>query len=143
MDPEQVVTTDQPEHRILTDPGCQQLVGYETRIDATGACTVRLEVQSQHLNRHGILHGGMVATVMDVACGNTASQYFDPLGHAAVVTVALNLSYIAATGPGSVIATARPTGGGKSTVHVYGELHDGQGSLLATATGVFRRIGRR
>ena len=132
-----------PRHRLISDPGCQQLVGYDTRFDATGACRVTLEVGAQHLNRHGILHGGMVATVMDVVCGNTAAQYFDPEGHAAVVTVALNLSYIAATGPGPVTATAEATGGGKNTAHVTGELKDAEGQLLATATGIFRRIRKR
>lgn len=132
-----------PEKLMIHDPGCQQLVGYETRIDAAGACTVSLDVGPQHLNRHGILHGGMVATVLDVVCGNTASRYFDPEGHAALVTVALNLSYIAAMGPGRITATARATGGGKSTAHVMGELRDADGRLLATATGIFRRITKR
>lgn len=68
----------------ISDPGCQNMVGYETIIDASGICTVTLEVEARHLNRHGILHGGMVATVMDVACGNTAAQYFDPDGRAAL-----------------------------------------------------------
>ncbi|TNJ47714.1 PaaI family thioesterase [Phaeobacter sp. B1627] len=126
--------------RRIDDPGCQQLVGYETRLDARGVCEVTLDVGAQHLNRHGILHGGMVATVMDVVCGNTASQYFDPEGHGALVTVALNLSYLAPTGPGRITATARVTGGGKSTVHVIGDLQDAKGDLLATATGIFRRI---
>jgi len=132
-----------PDHHLVSDPGCQQLVGYQTRVDATGICTVRLEVGEQHLNRHGILHGGMVATVMDVACGNTAARYFDPEGQAAVVTVALNLSYIAATGVGPVTASAKATGGGKSTAHVTGELRGAEGQLLATATGIFRRIRKR
>lgn len=127
----------------ISDPGCQNMVGYETIIDASGICTVTLEVEARHLNRHGILHGGMVATVMDVACGNTAAQYFDPDGRAALVTVALNLSYIASTKIGRVVATARATGGGKSTAHVLGELHDADGRLLATATAIFRRINPR
>lgn len=132
-----------PATQMIIDPGCQQLVGYETRMDADGKCSVALEVGPQHLNRNAILHGGMVATILDVVCGNTASRYFDPVGHAAVVTVSLNLSYIAAMREGRVTATAHATGGGKSTAHVMGELRDADGRLLATATGIFRRITKR
>lgn len=128
---------------VVSDPGCQQMVGYQTQFDAAGTCRVTLDLAARHLNRHRILHGGMIATLMDVACGHTAGRYFDPEGNASVVTVALNLSYIASTSAGQVVATARNTGGGKSTAHVMGELHDAEGQLLATATAIFRRITPR
>ncbi|MDE4132824.1 PaaI family thioesterase [Phaeobacter sp. QD34_3] len=117
------------------------MVGYRTEIDRTdGSCTVTLELEPRHLNRHGILHGGMVATVLDVVCGNTASQYFDPENHADLVTVSLNLSYVAAARQGVITARARPTGGGKSIAYIFGELFDDEGRLLATANGIFKRI---
>ncbi len=125
----------------IEDPGVQQLVGYKTTIDRRdGSCSVTLDLEPPHLNRHGILHGGIVATVLDVVCGNTASQFFDPENHAALVTVSLTLSYVAAAKAGRITARARVTGGGKSIAHIFGELHDEQGQLLATATGVFKRI---
>jgi acyl-coenzyme A thioesterase 13 len=125
----------------IEDPGVQQLVGYKTTIDRRdGSCRVTLDLAPPHLNRHGILHGGIVATVLDVVCGNTASQFFDPENHAALVTVSLTLSYVAAARQGRVTATARVTGGGASIAHLLGELHDEEGRLLATATGVFKRI---
>lgn len=125
----------------IEDPGVQQLVGYKTTIDRRdGSCVVTLDLQPPHLNRHGILHGGIVATVLDVVCGNTASQFFDRENHAALVTVSLTLSYVAAVRGGRITGTASVTGGGASIAHVFGELHDEDGRLLATATGVFKRI---
>lgn len=126
----------------IEDPGCQQMVGYKTRVDRSdGSCLVTLDLQPQHLNRHGILHGGMAATLLDVVCGNTASQFFDPENHAALVTVSLTLSYVApARGGQQVTARARITGGGASIAHVFGELLDEQGQVLTTATGVFKRV---
>ena len=127
--------------RLIEDPGCQQMVGYRTEIDQRdGSCTVLLVLEPRHLNRHGILHGGMVATVLDVVCGNTASQFFDPDTHADLVTVSLNLSYVSAVRGGTITARARPTGGGRSIDYIYGELFDDQGHLLATANGIFKRI---
>jgi uncharacterized protein (TIGR00369 family) len=126
---------------MIEDPGCQQMVGYKTRLDKeTGVCTVTLDLEAKHMNRHGILHGGMVATVLDVVCGNTASHYFDPENHAALVTVSLNINYVGAGRGGRVTATAQPTGGGRSIAYVNGELRDEDGQLLATAAGIFKRI---
>ncbi len=126
---------------MIEDPGCQQLVGYKTVIDrADGSCLVALDLQPQHLNRHGILHGGIAATLLDVVCGNTASQFFDPENHAALVTVSLTLSYVAAGRSGEVRARARVTGGGASIAHVFGELVDADDRVLTTATGVFKRL---
>ncbi|CUH87870.1 putative domain 1 [Phaeobacter sp. CECT 5382] len=125
----------------IEDPGCQQLVGYETIIDRRdGSCTVMLDLEPRHLNRVGILHGGMAATLLDVVCGNTASQHFDPENHPTLVTVSLTLSYVAAARSGRVTARAKVTGGGASIVHVFGELRDADNQLLTTATGVFKRI---
>jgi acyl-coenzyme A thioesterase 13 len=142
--PETGAAQADPEHFLqIEDPGVQQLVGYKTTIDRRdGSCLVTLDLEPPHLNRHGILHGGIVATVLDVVCGNTASQFFDPENHAPLVTVSLTLSYVAAARAGRVSATARVTGGGASIAHVLGELVDAEGQLLATATGVFKRIKR-
>lgn len=126
---------------MIEDPGCQQMVGYKTCLDKeTGVCTVTLDLEAKHMNRHGILHGGMVATVLDVVCGNTASHFFDPENHAALVTVSLNINYVGAGRGGRVTATAQPVGGGRSISYVNGELRDEEGRLLATASGIFKRI---
>ncbi|KII14409.1 PaaI family thioesterase [Phaeobacter sp. S60] len=147
--PDPISSTNSPEggeapvpvKRIIEDPGCQQLVGYRTEIDTrTGACRASLELAPQHLNRNGLLHGGIVATLMDVVCGNTASQHFDALAHPPVVTVSLTLSYVTAARTGRVEATAKATGGGASLAYVAGELVDSGGQVLATASGVFKRI---
>lgn len=136
-----IVPPEDAQFYQIEDPGCQQLVGYETTIDRRdGTCTVTLDLEAQHLNRHGILHGGIVATVLDVVCGNTASQFFDPKAHAPLVTVSLTLSYVAAAREGRITARARATGGGASIAHIFGELFDAEGQLLATATGIFKRI---
>ena len=136
------MTSVQPDYiRQIEDPGCQQLVGYRTEMDQRdGSCRVILDLMPQHLNRNGVLHGGIVAMLLDVVCGNTASAYFDHVVHPPLVTVSLNTSYVAATRGGRVTGTAQAMGGGRSIAYVNGELHGEDGSLLATAAGVFKRI---
>jgi len=127
--------------RQIEDPGCQQLVGYRTEMDQRdGSCRVILDLMPQHLNRNGVLHGGIVAMLLDVVCGNTASAFFDSVEHPLLVTVSLNASYVAATQGGRVTATAQAAGGGRSIAYVNGELRGEDGALLATAAGVFKRI---
>ena len=129
--------------RSVEDPGCQQLVGYRTEVFAAeGRAVVTLDMDARHRNRHGILHGGMAATLLDVACGQAASGWFDPAGPPPVVTVSLNLSAIAAVRGGPLVAEGTVAGGGRSIAHASGELRDGDGRLLASATGVFKRVGR-
>lgn len=128
---------------VIRDSGCQQMVGYQTELDrATGLCTVTLDLEPNHLNRHGLLHGGMVGTLLDVVCGNAASYHFDPIERAPVLTVSLNLNFVAAATGGHVIATASSQGGGRSIAYVNGALKDADGMLLATATGIFKRKRR-
>lgn len=136
------MTSVPPEYiRQIEDPGCQQLVGYRTEMDQRdGSCRVMLELMPHHLNRNGVLHGGIVAMLLDVVCGNTASAYFDHVEHPSLVTVSLNTSYVAATRGGRVTATAQAMGGGRSIAYVNGELRGEDGVLLATAAGVFKRI---
>jgi uncharacterized protein (TIGR00369 family) len=135
--------TELPAVRVIEDPGCQQMVGYEVEVyPREGYCRCWLDLAPQHLNRLGLMHGGLVTTLLDVACGNTASTTFDPAGHAPLVTVSLNTTYIAAARGGRVTATGTWTGGGRSMGYVNGELRDEQGQLLATATAVFKRIRR-
>lgn len=78
--------------------------------------------------------------LLDVACGNAASAYFDREEHSSVVTVSLNTNYIAAIGEGRVTATGVPSGGGRTIAYVNGELRHEDGTLIATATGVFKRM---
>ncbi|WP_171176926.1 PaaI family thioesterase [Ruegeria sp. HKCCD8929] len=120
--------------------GCQNAVGFEIDLsDPEGHARCHLQIGPQHLNSQQVLHGGIIAMLLDVACGNAASAWFDRAEHPMVLTVSLNTSYVAAVCEGVVTATGRPAGGGRKLVHVNGELRQDDGTLVATATGVFKR----
>src|SRR3546814_17616494 len=57
-------------------------------------CTFALYIEPRHLNRQRSLHGGLIATMLDAACGYSGaySEPGEPKRHA--VTVMLNTSYI-------------------------------------------------
>lgn len=120
-----------------------EAMGYDIEIDpeAVEAHCV-LQISSLHLNRQGSLHGGVAATLLDTASGITASLSCDPQGQTPFVTLSLNVNYLAAARQGTVRASGRITGGGKTTKFVACDLRDGAGRLIAASTGVFKRVRR-
>lgn len=123
---------------IEGETGTQRLLGYVLEIDGDRA-RCRLALTEDHGNRHGALHGGVAAAVLDNAMGATASLTVDPEGRAPFVTVSMTINYHAPARPGDLLeAEGRVTGGGRSLTFVAGELHAG-GRLIATASGVFKR----
>ncbi|WP_022705930.1 PaaI family thioesterase [Paracoccus zeaxanthinifaciens] len=125
---------------ILDETGTQRLIGYVVDIgagDGTAAC--RLDLDDRHLNRQGMLHGGLAATLLDSAMGTTGSLTVDPTGRHPFTTLSLTVNYVAPGRPGIVEARGRITGGGRSTLFIEGALRHQDGTLIATATGVFRK----
>lgn len=135
---------------ILDQSGTQALVGYVVDIgQPDGKGRAWLDIEERHTNRVGMLHGGLTATLLDAACGFTASRMFSDLEGGGdvvktpLVTVSLTVNYVGGAHVGQrVTATGHPAGGGRKTAHVTGEVRDQDDRLVATATGVFRRISK-
>ncbi|WP_299965073.1 PaaI family thioesterase [uncultured Roseobacter sp.] len=126
---------------ITGETGAQQLMGYVLDVghpDQRARC--RLEVTRDHLNRHGVLHGGISSCLLDSAAGATASLSVDATGRVPFLSVSLNINYVAPARPGPIEATGMITGGGRSLLFVAAELRDRDGTVLATSTGVYKRV---
>ncbi len=137
-----------PDFEIDTDDihsGAHALVGYDVDLTAQdGTARVVLCVEPRHLNRNGTLHGGIIAMMLDAAAGFAASRGDTVAGFSQVVTLSLNTSYVAAAREGMVVtATGRIAGGGASIVYAGADLCDADGVLLASGSGVFKRIRKR
>ncbi|MCZ2500676.1 hotdog fold thioesterase, partial [Xylophilus sp. Kf1] len=92
-----------------------------------------LDLDDRHLNRQGILHGGLAATLLDSAMGATGSLTVDTTGRHPFTTLSLTVNYLAPGLPGRVTATGRVTGGGRATLFIEGALRHEDGTLIATA----------
>ena len=127
---------------IKNETGAQRLIGYVLDVgqpDKRARC--HLTLTDVHLNRHGALHGGITTAVLDNALGATASLTADPSGKSPFLTISLTMHFLAPAMEGAQLtATGRVTGGGRALVFVEGELKDAEGTLIATATGVFKRV---
>ena len=124
---------------IHGETGTQSLIGYVLDVGDRAGAVCWLDLEDRHLNRQGILHGGLAATLLDSAMGATGSLTVDATGRHPFTTLSLTVNYLAPGHPGRVTATGRVTGGGRATLFIEGALRHEDGALIATATGVFRK----
>ena len=101
-------------------------------------CRVELPLKPFLLNRYGIPHGGIHATLLDTAMGYCAYYSDDPNAPLFAMTLSLNVNYLAQSTGTTLIAQANRTGGGRKTFFAEGTVTDNTGQTIATATGVFR-----
>ena len=127
---------------IENETGTQRLIGYLLDVkqkDKRARCLLTLT--DDHLNRHDVLHGGIAAAMLDNAMGATASLSIDSTGRVPFMTISLNTQFMAPARKGEQLcAIGRIAGGGKSINFIEGELMSDSGKLIATATGVFKRV---
>jgi uncharacterized protein (TIGR00369 family) len=120
--------------------GTARLLGWRIDTDRPdGRVAVIMDVHHDHTNRHGNMHGGLIATVLDTAMGATASIECGDAGRIPFSTISMTVNFIAPMALGTITATGRIMGGGYKTVFVEGEAHDQAGTLIAQATGTFKR----
>lgn len=122
-----------PENPLLDHLGIR-LASWEV-----GRASFTLSVEPRHLNLQRRLQGGLVATLLDAACGY-AGLRVEP-GRPAVsgLTLMLNIAYSAGVSAGAVTATGRVIGGGRRIYFATGEVLAEDGTLIASAQGTFRR----
>lgn len=133
-------TAPLPPH-VAAGSGAQDLVGYRIDLsDPAGRAVVTLQVEAKHLNRNGTLQGGIQAMLIDAAAGFAASRVLAGQGEIVpVVTLTLNVQYIAPATLGGVIATGRVTGGGRKIIYAEAEICSADGTILSRGSGVFKR----
>ena len=126
---------------IRDETGAQTLLGYVvdfTARDGTAKCI--LDIGPQHGNRHGSLHGGIISCMLDNAMGFAASLTGDDAGDTRFMTISMNTQFMAPAREGRVTATGEISGGGRNLLFAEGSIHDEAGAVIATATGVYKRI---
>lgn len=99
-----------------------------------------LDLDTHHLNKLGVAHGGVLLSVLDAACGLSGCYCPPPQKRRLCMTMSLNTNFISPMQPGLLRAEARQIGGGKAVFFAEGKIIDDDGKLIATAAGTFRRL---
>lgn len=115
-----------------------QALGIRLAAWSEGECTVELDVTGDHLNRSGVVHGGVLMTLLDVACGYAGTWTEAQDGTRLCVTLDLTTSFVAPALNGRLTTVATVSGGGRKIFFARAEVRDEHGKLLAMGQGSFR-----
>lgn len=118
--------------------GLTELLGLEiVEMDDDGAA-IELDADERHLNLHGTVHGGAIATLVDSAMGAAVRR--EDTGDEAPVTIEMKVTYLRPASPGRLRAEAAIRRRGKriivAEVDVYDEDHEAVAHGIGTFTSV-------
>lgn len=97
-----------------------------------GVARVVVDTREHHLNAHGSVHGGLLATMLDAAMGTAVVSS----GGELPVTVSLTVTYLEPGRPGRLEASARVRKRGRKLLVVEGEVVQ-DGDVVADALATF------
>lgn len=106
-----------------------------------GRATMSLEIRDEFKQNSGVVHGGVVASLIDSA---TAFAILPLLkDDERTTTIDLTISYLRPLVNGLASATARVIREGGRIVAVTADLHDDAGNLAATALSTYIKLPRK
>ncbi len=130
------VPADFEEHRSPSN--FVQMLGplYKRECD-DGTTTIALRVHEQHLNLHGVAHGGLVATLVDNALGYNVAKALN----GSIVTTHLSIDYLSPARLGDwVEVDVQITRKGRRMCFAECSVRSPD-RLLARATGILSPVG--
>ena len=98
-------------------------------------CVIEFEVQDFMFNPQGSLHGGVIATVMDISMGHLL-KHLDGPG----TTLEMKTQYVKPARRGSLRCCGEFIQRGKGISYLRSTLTDEEGDLVAFATSTWKRL---
>jgi uncharacterized protein (TIGR00369 family) len=111
--------------------------GFGIRVEDARSGEVRLgwEARSEHRNLQGLVHGGVLATLVDIAMGLAVRTAAGPARRH--VTIELTVHYLRPTAPGRVEAVGTTLRVGSQIAFAEGSVIDASGRVLVRASGTY------
>lgn len=101
----------------------------------SGHSRVYLEIRPEHTNRNRTVHGGVVASILDVAVGTAATSVVD--AEEFPITASLNVDFILPASAGeSLVAEGKVVRKGSRIVFVEAAVLKGTGETIARGSAV-------
>ncbi len=123
-----------------TMQGFNKILGFRMAEWRDGFARLELEIAPHHLNRSGILHGGVLSALLDATLGFAGVYPKEAGKRRRAVTLSMTVAYLGQAQSGKITCHAERRGGGKTVFMASGEVRGPDGALLATGQGVFRYI---
>jgi uncharacterized protein (TIGR00369 family) len=104
-----------------------------------GECVLRLAPRPELANTKGDLHGGAIASLLDMVLSQAVRSGYDKSFN--VATISLNINYLA-TANGEVRALGKLIRAGTTIAYLEGEVTGADGAIVARAAATYRIIHR-
>jgi uncharacterized protein (TIGR00369 family) len=115
-----------------------RLLGIELDDISSGTATLGLKVREQLMQNQGVVHGGVIASLIDTATAFAIISLLAPRER--VTTVDLTVSYLRPLTEGRVTAVARVLRTGRRLFVVSAEVFDKDGKLATTALSTYMKL---
>ncbi|WNF36789.1 PaaI family thioesterase [Bacillaceae bacterium IKA-2] len=112
-----------------------EFLGFQYERTSPKSVKVTLPIKALFINSLGMVHGGIISSLADVAMGNTLQS--DGSGQQKVVTVDLKVTFLKGATGKSLVADAEVIKIGRTLTHADCLIYDDAGTLVAKATGIF------
>jgi uncharacterized protein (TIGR00369 family) len=99
---------------------------------------LEVEIGPQHLNRAKVLHGGVLTTLIDLACGLSGCYCAVPCHIRQAVTLSLTTSFTGQASAGIVRVEGRKRAGGRKIYVATAEVTNATGEIIAIGEGSYR-----
>lgn len=100
-----------------------------------GVCRGHVDVDlSRHANPNGVVHGAVLFALVDTSMG---AATMDALGGRPCASIDVQIRFLRPTTSGVLEAETRVVRAGRRIVTLDSQVTDGNGRLVATATGAF------
>jgi uncharacterized protein (TIGR00369 family) len=124
----------------MGDAGFRDLLGMDGPTTTEGRARVALRADERHLNPSGSVHGGAIATLVDVAMGAAVQSM--SRDDETPVTIEMKVNYLEPGHTGLLVAVANVRKRGRRLTVVRAEVvQDGGGEVVALAAGTFTTFG--
>jgi uncharacterized protein (TIGR00369 family) len=100
-----------------------------------GNVTAAIELDQRHLNLQGLAHGGVIATIGDVAMGLAVRTMVGP--SRPHLTIEIGVHYLRPAPPGVLRSNGRAVRVGAQIAYAEADVSDAEGRLVARATGSY------
>ena len=138
--------TDESGRNYLENPSLYEgtyleFLGFRLTTWKEGFSRIEMPVRQDHRNTVGFLHGGVVASLLDIAGAFSGS--YGITGESVLITINLNCSFMAPHEGATVIAEGELIRTTNTLIFAQSKLIDPDNKrLCATATGTYKRRKR-
>jgi len=112
-------------------------LGFELQEIANGRAVFEMEIREE-LTQNGMIHGGVLASLVDSTCGCAALSLILPNGY--VTTIDLQVEFLKPISRGRLKAKAKCIKSGKNIFFCKAKIWDEKGGLICTGSSQILRI---